>query len=688
MPPLTGWLSTGGDPCSEMWQGIECFGRNVVAIRLSGLSLRGSLGDGLFNLTSLLTLDLSNNHIGQVIPIHLPPQIQQMNFGSNVLIGTIPSSLKYFTFLTSLNLSGNLLSGSIPDVFQNFKNLTTLDLSSNNFTGGIPASFSNLSRLTTLHLQDDQLNGTLQAFAKLPLKDLNIEANEFTGLVPGELMTIPNFRYNGNHLNFSPYARSSTPTLPPGATGESLNSSTRRVDPASNSCQKHPGYDAERRCFTGGQLAGIVIAAAVAVFCFLLLVALLSQKTRLGHSLKQNRVATDPPLKASSTEEHEGAFQEEKVQNSAASSSLCPSPSPSPLRQFEKFLENFPGSPSNSKSNKHLPAAAAFAFNELLIATNNFSQENLVGEGMLGCVYKAELANGQALAIKRLNNPSNSVPNDEDFFRLISNISRLRHGNIMELVGYCTNQQQQFLVYNYHKKGTLHDLLHSTPQKEQPLSWVTRMKITLGASRALEYLHEVCIPPVIHRSFKSTNILLDDQLNPHLSDCGLEVLMPLHTESQVSFDVLNSFGYSAPEYVLYGMYMAKSDVFSFGVLMLELITGRKALDSSRPRSEQSLVRWATPQLHDLDALANMVDPSLNGMYPAKALWRCAEIVSSCVQIEPDSRPSMSEIVQSLIRLMQRTGSTKWTISSVDCVPQPQQQQQEEDERAAAIFSEV
>jgi serine/threonine protein kinase len=137
---------------------------------------------------------------------------------------------------------------------------------------------------------------------------------------------------------------------------------------------------------------------------------------------------------------------------------------------------------------------------------------------------------------------------------------------------------------------------------------------------------------MVHRNFKSANILLDDETIPHLSDCGIAAFIPIDGERQMSAQMLGSLGYSAPEYTMSGLYTMQSDVYCFGVVLLELLTGRKPFDSTRTRSEQSLVRWATPQLHDIDALVKMVDPALKGMYPAKSLSRFADIIALCVQV--------------------------------------------------------
>ncbi|KAF5187472.1 Lrr receptor-like kinase [Thalictrum thalictroides] len=164
------------------------------------------------------------------------------------------------------------------------------------------------------------------------------------------------------------------------------------------------------------------------------------------------------------------------------------------------------------------------------------------------------------------------------------------------------------------------------------------------------YLHEICHPPIVHRNFKSANVLLDNELTAHVSDCGLAPLISVGT--QLSGQLLSFNGYGAPEYEM-GTYSCQSDVYSFGVVMLELLTGRKSFDSARPRGEQYLVRWAIPQLHDIEALSRMVDPSLGGAYPAKSLSRFADIISMSVQSEPEFRPPMSEIVQNLLHMIQR-----------------------------------
>ncbi|RZB81675.1 Protein STRUBBELIG-RECEPTOR FAMILY 3 isoform A [Glycine soja] len=282
--------------------------------------------------------------------------------------------------------------------------------------------------------------------------------------------------------------------------------------------------------------------------------------------------------------------------------------------------------------------------------TNSFSQENYIGEGMLGPVYRAELPDGKLLAVRKMNTTASMGQNHEQFLQLVFSISKIQHANIVKLMGYCAEYSQRLLVHEYCNNGTLHEALHTDDKLQIKLSWDDRIQVSLGAARALEYLHEHCQPPIVHRNFRSANILLNDKLEVLVSDCGLGSLLSSGSASQLLGRHLTANGYSAPEFE-YGSYTLQSDVFSFGVVMLELLTGRKSFDSSRPRVEQFLMRWAIPQLHDIDALSKMVDPSLNGEYPKKSLSRFADIISSCIQNEPEFRPAMSEIVQDLLRMM-------------------------------------
>ncbi|KAM7506297.1 hypothetical protein LguiB_005201 [Lonicera macranthoides] len=469
---------------------------------------------------------------------------------------------------------------------------------------------------------------------------MDISVNNFSGDLPNSFSSL---------LNLSTLPAPPPPpyTAPP--PGRSRNNRTQSP-PGSRTPQgsNDPNNRNIKKGLTTAAIIGIILGSLlVAIFALLVLVFCL----RKGKKKKSNRRSSTGSLPVT-TDKVNTELQEQRVKHTASVADLQPPPAENITS------ERIHGRNGSARRVKSPITATSYTVAALQTATNSFSQENLIGEGSVGRVYRAEFPNGKIMAIKKIDNAALSLQEEDNFLEAVSNMSRLRHPNIISLAGYCAEHGQRLLVHDYVGNGSLQDMLHFADDRSNTLTWNARVRVALGTARALEYLHEVCLPSVVHRNFKSANILLDEELNPHLSDCGLASLTP-NTERQVSStQMVGSFGYSAPEFALSGIYTVKSDVYSFGVVMLELLTGRKPLDSSRARSEQSLVRWATPQLHDIDALAKMVDPTLNGMYPAKSLSRFADIIALCVQPEPEFRPPMSEVVQALVRLMQRASVVK------------------------------
>ncbi|XP_076942440.1 protein STRUBBELIG-RECEPTOR FAMILY 7-like isoform X2 [Bidens hawaiensis] len=645
---LTKWTSNGGDPCGEDWKGVKCSGSKVTEIDLSGLGLSGNLGYQLTSLTSLTNFDISNNNLGNQIPYNLPPNLQRLNIAGCGFSGSIPYSISLMTSLKYLNVARNQLNGELPDMFQKLTALSTLDLSYNSLTGNLPESFSSLSSATNMYLQNNQFTGTIDVLADLPLKNLNVANNKFSGWVPTQLKNI-NLQKDGNLWNSG-----TAPPPPPGTpAGRNRQPSGNRNQPTNNSSD-----GGKKSGVNGGAIAGIVISILVvgAVIAFFLLKKR-SKKPHTDIEKMENQpfasLASQPqgvqemkPVPASS-KENVKAFEIPSAINLK----------PPPIERHKSFDDDdISAKPVVPKKISVAPTnVLSYTIADLQIATNSFSADNLVGEGSTGRVFRAQFEDGKIVAVKKINSSALRGDLSENFIDAVSDISRLRHPNVTELVGYCCEHGQHLLVYEFLKNGSLYDFLHLADEyNSKPLTWNNRVQIALGAARALEYLHEVCSPSVIHKSIKSANILLDSDLNPHISDCGLASLVP---------DADQELDNSAPEVSMSGQYTIKSDVYGFGVTMLELLTGRKPFDSSRTRSEQSLVRWATPQLHDIDALAKMVDPALKGLYPVKSLSRFADVIALCVQPEPEFRPPMSEVVEALVRLVQRTNMSKRTVGN-------------------------
>ncbi|KAK7269599.1 hypothetical protein RIF29_22332 [Crotalaria pallida] len=301
---------------------------------------------------------------------------------------------------------------------------------------------------------------------------------------------------------------------------------------------------------------------------------------------------------------------------------------------------------------RHPSSTRFIAYEELKEATKNFEAASVLGEGGFGRVFKGVLNDGTAVAIKRLTNGGQQ--GDKEFLVEVEMLSRLHHRNLVKLVGYYSNRDasQNLLCYELVPNGSLEAWLHGPLGINCPLNWDTRMKIALDAARGLAYLHEDSQPCVIHRDFKASNILLENNFNAKVADFGLAKQAPEGRANYLSTRVMGTFGYVAPEYAMTGHLLVKSDVYSYGVVLLELLTGRKPVDMSQPNGQENLVTWARPILRDKDRLEELADPRLGGRYPKEDFVRVCTIAAACVAPEASQRPTMGEVVQSL-KMVQR-----------------------------------
>ncbi|XVF84458.1 hypothetical protein PTKIN_Ptkin17bG0038600 [Pterospermum kingtungense] len=296
----------------------------------------------------------------------------------------------------------------------------------------------------------------------------------------------------------------------------------------------------------------------------------------------------------------------------------------------------------------------ALSLEELKEKTDNFGSKALIGEGSYGRVYYANLNNGKAVAVKKLDVSSEPESNVE-FLTQVSVVSRLKHDNLVELQGYCVEGNLRVLAYEFATMGSLHDILHGRKgvQGAQPgpvLDWMQRVRIAVDAARGLEYLHEKVQSSIIHRDIRSSNVLLFEDFKAKIADFNLSNQSPDMAARLHSTRVLGTFGYHAPEYAMTGQLTQKSDVYSFGVVLLELLTGRKPVDHTMPRGQQSLVTWATPRLSE-DKVKQCVDPKMKGEYPSKGIAKLAAVAALCVQYEAEFRPNMSIVVKALQPLL-------------------------------------
>lgn len=319
------------------------------------------------------------------------------------------------------------------------------------------------------------------------------------------------------------------------------------------------------------------------------------------------------------------------------------------------FISSSGGSGSNYSGGELLPppspgiafssGKSTFTYEELARATDGFSDANLLGQGGFGYVHRGILPNGKEVAVKQLK--AGSGQGEREFQAEVEIISRVHHKHLVSLVGYCSTGFQRLLVYEFVPNNTLEFHLHG---KGRPtMDWSTRLRIALGSAKGLAYLHEDCHPKIIHRDIKAANILLDFKFEAKVADFGLaKIASDLNTH--VSTRVMGTFGYLAPEYAASGKLTDKSDVFSYGVMLLELLTGRRPVDKDQTYMDDSLVEWARPLLMralEEDNVDSLIDPRLQNEFDPNEMTRMVACAAACTRHSAKRRPKMSQVVRAL-----------------------------------------
>ncbi|KAF5805209.1 putative protein kinase RLK-Pelle-RLCK-VIIa-2 family [Helianthus annuus] len=305
----------------------------------------------------------------------------------------------------------------------------------------------------------------------------------------------------------------------------------------------------------------------------------------------------------------------------------------------------------NQEPDKKPRQLLQFSFHELKSATGNFRPDSILGEGGFGFVFKgwieengtapAKPGSGITVAVKSLK--PDGLQGHREWVAEVDFLGQLHHPNLVKLIGYCIEDDQRLLVYEFMTRGSLENHLF---RRTIPLTWSNRIKIATGAAKGLAFLHGGT-KPIIYRDFKTSNILLDTEYNVKLSDFGLAKAGPQGDKTHVSTRVVGTYGYAAPEYVMTGHLTTKSDVYSFGVVLLEILTGRRSMDKKRPSGEQNLVMWARPYLADKRKVYQLVDPRLELNYSVKGVQKVSQIAYNCLSRDSKARPSMDDVVKAL-----------------------------------------
>ncbi|KAG0620734.1 hypothetical protein M758_4G239000 [Ceratodon purpureus] len=317
------------------------------------------------------------------------------------------------------------------------------------------------------------------------------------------------------------------------------------------------------------------------------------------------------------------------------------------MRTFFQKCCCFAGEESEKKTadvrKKNVKTWRIFSLRELHSATNNFNYDNKLGEGGFGSVYWGQLASGDQIAVKRLR--ALSTRGETEFAVEVEILGHVRHKNLLSLRGYCAEGQERLIVYEYMPKPSLFSHLHGQFAANFTLNWPTRMKIAIGAAEGLAYLHHYATPHIIHRDVKASNVLLDEDFEAQVADFGFAKLVP-DGATHITTGVKGTLGYLAPEYAMWGKVSESCDVYSYGILVLELISGRKPIQRVGRGGMLTILEWAGPLVLQR-RFRDLVDPKLHETFEEDELTRLVQVAVLCAQNLPENRPTMQEVVEML-----------------------------------------
>nr|AIA99455.1 putative somatic embryogenesis receptor kinase [Adiantum capillus-veneris]AIA99456.1 putative somatic embryogenesis receptor kinase [Adiantum capillus-veneris] len=557
--------------------------------------LGNSEGDALHNLR--LALNDPSNVLQSWDPTLVNPctwfhvtcnpsnSVIRVDLGNAQLSGSLVPDLGELSELQYLELYSNNITGEIPKELGKLSQLVSLDLYQNGFSGSIPDELGELSHLRFLRLNNNTLQGNI------PYSLTKVNALQVLDLSNNNLSgRVPT---NGSFSLFTPISFSGNILLCGPVVGKPCDGEPPFPPPPPFQPPPSPattGNTGGRSPSSTGAIAGGVAAGAALIFAVPAIIF---------------------------------AWYKSR-------------------RPQEHFFDV----PAEEDPEVHLGQLKRFSLRELQVATDNFNNRNILGRGGFGKVYKGRLADGSLVAVKRLKE-ERSPGGEMQFQTEVEMISMAVHRNLLRLRGFCMTPTERLLVYPYMPNGSVSSRLRDRSPGEQPLEWPQRKRIALGSARGLSYLHDHCDPKIIHRDVKAANILLDEEFEAVVGDFGLAKLMD-YKDTHVTTAVRGTIGHIAPEYLSTGKSSEKTDVFGFGIMLLELITGQRAFDLARLANDDDvmLLDWVKGLLRERK-IEMLVDPDLKSNYETHEVEQLIQVALLCTQSAPADRPKMSEVVRML-----------------------------------------
>ncbi|XP_065027281.1 receptor protein kinase TMK1-like [Musa acuminata AAA Group] len=643
------WLNSQQAPGLSGSLGVVASMTFLTDAWLHGNQFSGTIPSSISALTSLNRLWLNNNQLVGLVPANLTslPQLQSLHLDNNAFMGPIPKvSFSDFTYANNPFCHPTPGVACPPDVAAllgfldgvGYPMRLARSWSGNDSCTGSWLGVSCASgKIAIINLPNFHLNGTLSpSLGELDsLVKIALGGNNLNGTIPSSLTRLKSLRsLDLSSNNLSP----PVPQFPAGVTvvldgNKMLGTST---PPGGDAPPKSPASSGASSSSSSSKTLLVIVPIAVVVIIVLLAVLFL---------LWRKKRKTKAPTGIVIQPRDSSADRDNFVKIAIASNGNI-SASASELRSMN----------SSSTGETHVIEAGnmVISIQVLRAATGNFAPENVLGRGGFGVVYKGELHDGTTIAVKRTE--SARVGNEAlgEFQAEIAVLSKVRHRHLVSILGYSVEDNERLLVYEYMPQGALSKhLFHWKQLGLEPLSWKKRLNIALDVARGIEYLHNFAKECFIHRDLKSANILLGDDYRAKVSDFGLAKLAP-DGKNSVATRLAGTFGYLAPEYAVTGKVTTKVDVFSFGVVLMELLTGLKALDEDRPDESRYLAFWFGRMKNTREKLESIVDPSLAVTEETlESICVMAELAGHCTARDPHQRPDMGHAVNVLAPLVEK-----------------------------------